>query len=341
MEKVFGYRRGEIVGLPVETLIPDRFRPEHPGHRKDFSADPRARAMEAGRGLFGAPQGRQRDARRDRPQSRSGTAEGVFVVASVIDVSERQKAEAVTLELRQELAHISRVATMGELTAAIVHELGQPMAATLANAQAGLRLIAAGKHDVDQLREILADIVANEKRAREVIQRLRSMFSKGEVEHSVLVLNDVIYEVVTVLLRDAERRQVAITLELDPGPIRVSGDRIQLQQVLLNLIVNAFDALAGVTGRPRKVVVRARPLDGDRVQVDVADTGPGIPADKLGAIFKPFVSGKAGGMGMGLSISQSIVTGHDGRLWVDNGPEGGAVFHIVLPTVVEVAVTGL
>jgi C4-dicarboxylate-specific signal transduction histidine kinase len=134
-----------------------------------------------------------------------------------------------------------------------------------------------------------------------------------------------------VVARDAKRRGVSVVLDLaSPLPV-VSADRVQLQQVLLNLIVNAFDAVAGVSDRPRQVTVRTRPLDGSQVQVEVADTGPGIAAADLTEIFKPFVSTKASGMGMGLSVSHSIVRAHEGRLWVENGAEGGATFHIVLP----------
>lgn len=329
-EKVFGYGREELVGLPIERLIPVRFRSEHPGYRTQFMSDPRTRPMGVGRSLFGL--------RKDGSEvpveivlNPIRTVEGAFVVASVIDVTERQKAEAETSELRQELAHISRVATMGELTGAIVHELGQPLSAILTNAQAGLRFIASGKHDDAEIREILEDIVAADHRAGQVIQHLRSLFRKGETERRPLSLNQLISDVVAVLLRDAEGKQVSLVLDLAPRPPWVSGDRVQLQQVLLNLLVNAFDALAGVTDRPRSVTLRTRALDGEHVQVDVADTGPGIDPEKLASIFNPFVTTKIGGMGMGLSVSHSIVDAHGGRLWAENGPSGGAVFHIVLP----------
>jgi two-component system sensor kinase FixL len=231
---------------------------------------------------------------------------------------------------------MTRVATMGELTAAIVHELGQPLTAILTNAQTGLRVLASGKHDVNEVRDILKDIVADDHRAGQVIQHLRSLFRKdAAVERRPVLLNQVINDMLTVVRRDAERRRVSVVLDLAPRLPRVSGDRVQLQQVLLNLVVNAFEVLADVTHRPRKVILRTSALDGERVQVDVADTGPGIAAEKLGSIFKPFVGTKTGGMGMGLSVSQSIVDAHEGRLWVENGPDGGAIFHIVLPAIAD------
>ena len=260
------------------------------------------------------------------------TVEGLFVVASVIDITERRKAEAEAQALRQEVVHISRVATMGELTAAIVHELGQPLTAILANARAGLSLIAAN-HDVKELRDILDDIVDDDQRASQVIRHVRSLFKKGDVERRPLQFNEVINEVVSVVRGDANRRHVSITLDLAARLPRVSGDRVQLQQVLLNLVVNAFDAMADATGRPRKVILRTSALGEQRVQVDVADTGPGIAPEALGSIFRPFVTTKPGGMGMGLSVSLSIVGAHEGRLWADNRPEGGATFHVLLPAI--------
>jgi len=334
VERVFGYARAELIGVLLETLIPERFRPEHPTHRKHFVGDPQTRAMGVGRELFG----RHKDGREIPVEiglNPIRTSEGLFVVASVIDITERLKAAAETRELRQELAHISRVATMGELTAAIIHELGQPLTAILSNAQAGLRGLASGKTDVNDVRDILEDIVTDDQRAAQVMQRLRSLFRRGNVERRPLLLNQVINDVVRVVVHDAELRRVAVITDLASGLPLVSGDRTQLQQVILNLVVNAFDAMADVTDRPRRVILRTRALDGNGVQVDVVDTGPGIAAEKLGSIFKPFVTSKASGMGMGLSVSHSIVADHAGRLWAENGPEGGATFHIVLPTIAD------
>jgi len=332
VERVFGYQRAELIGQPLETLIPERFRSEHSTHRKHFSADPRTRAMGVGLELFG----RRKDGHEVPVEiglNPIRTSEGLFVVAAVMDITERLKADAESRELRRELAHISRVATMGELTAAIIHELSQPLTAILSNAQAGLRDLTSGKADVNEVRDILEDIVADDQRATQVMQHMRSLFRKGNVEHRPILLNQVIHDAVRVVLRDAEFRRVAVVTDLAPGPLRVSGDRTQLQQVLLNLVMNAFEALVDVTDRPRKVILCTRPLDGERVQIDVADTGPGIPAEKVGSIFEHFVTTKASGMGMGLSVSRSIIEAHAGEIWGENGLKGGAIFHIVLPTI--------
>ena len=338
VQKVFGYTRAELAGLPIETLIPALTGHAHASPRKAYLADARTRAMAVGRELYG----RRNDGREvpiEVGLSPIRTLEGRFIVASVIDVTERQQSEAVAQALRDELAHISRVAIVGELTAAIVHELGQPLAAILTNAQAGLRLLGSGTHDLNEIREILEDIVAADHRAGQVIQHLRSLLRKGEAERRPLDINQVVNDIVSVVLRDAERRQMAVELDLAPLVPPVSGDRVQLQQVVLNLMVNAFDAMAGVMDRARRVTVRTRPLGSDRVQVDVADAGPGISADVLASIFKPFVTTKARGMGMGLSVSHSIVEAHGGRLWAENSPDGGAVFHVVLPSMAEAEAT--
>ena len=334
VEKVFGYERPELVGRPIETLIPQRFRRDHPRHRERFAGESQARAMGAGRDLFG----RRKDGSEVPVEiglNPLRTMEGLFVVASVIDISERRRAEAETHDLRQELAHISRVATVGEMSAAIVHELSQPLAAMLANAGVGLRTLGTPSGDPKEIREILEDIVADGHRAGQVITHLRSLFKKGEVERRPLPLKEIIDDVISVALNEAERRHVSIVLELEAGLPPVSGDRVQLQQVLLNLLVNAFEAMFDVSDRPRTVTLRTGALDEGRVQIDVADTGPGIAADKLDSIFKPFTTTKPGGMGMGLSVSRSIVEAHDGALWAENTPGGGAVFHIMLPALLD------
>jgi len=331
VERVFGYRREELLDRPIETLIPERFSAQHPDLRARFTDSPRARAMGAGLNLFG----RRKDGT-EMPVEISlnpiTTSEGLFVVASVIDITERRRAEAETQALRQELAHISRVATMGELTAAIVHELSQPLAAIMTNAQAGQRFIASGATDQADVNEILADIVAADRRAREVIQNMRSLFLKHAEERMPLPLNTLIHDVASLVASDALLRNVSLRLDLAPTLPLVAGDRAQLQQVVLNLVMNAFDALAEVGHRPRQVVVRTRGLDG-AVLVEVADNGPGIAADALASIFEPFVTTKRSGMGMGLSVTRSIMSAHGGKIWAENNEAGGACFHVILPAI--------
>jgi two-component system sensor kinase FixL len=191
--------------------------------------------------------------------------------------------------------------------------------------------MASGNPDLNELRDIFHDIVADDQRAGQVIRHLRSLLRKDVAERRPLVLKNLISEVASVVGSDAVLRNVSLELDLASDLPMVRGDRVQLQQVLLNLVVNAFDAMAEVPDRPRKLVVRSRALDKSEVQVDVIDNGPGIATDKLGSVFQPFFTTKATGMGMGLSVSRSIVNAHEGRLWVENNPDGGATFHMVLP----------
>ena len=329
-ERVFGYPREELLGQSIETLIPARVLPRHPELRRQFARAPETRAMGAGRNLFGL--------RKDGSEvpvevglNPISTPDGVFVVASVTDITERRKAEDEAERLRQNLAHVSRVATMGELTASIVHEISQPLTAILTNAQAGLRSVGSGKAKMTTLGDIFQDIVAADMRANQVVRNLRSLFSKGTTNNQPLRLDALIQDVLSVVARDAQRRDVSIRVEM-PTPVPgVCGDRVQLQQVLLNLIVNAFDALAAVIDQPREVTVRVRRLGADEVQLDVADTGPGIATDALESLFDSFVTTKPDGMGMGLSVSRSIVRAHEGRIWAENNHDGGASFHVVLP----------
>ena len=253
-------------------------------------------------------------------------------IGSCTDITDRLQAEAETQRLRQELAHISRLATMGEMTAAIVHDLSQPLTAIMTNAQAGLRFIRSPNGSQDEVTEILHDIVVADQRARQVVQNMRALFVKGDAQRQPLRLNALINDVATVVGTDALLKNVSVTLDLAPQLPLVSGDRVQLQQAVMNLVANAIDAVSDAD-RPRHVLLRTRPHDPNTVQVDVVDTGPGIAAEALASIFEPFVTTKRSGMGMGLSVSRSIVGAHDGRIWAENNADGGASFHLVLPAI--------
>ena len=329
-EKLFGYSREELTAETIEALVPLHLRRDHPGWRKAFHDKPETRPMGAGRNLLA----RRKDGSEVPVEiglNPITTEEGLFVVASVIDITERRRAELETQGLRHDLAHISRVATMGELTAAIVHELSQPLTAIRTNAEAGLRLIASGEDDPKEVAEILEDIVASDQHAGRVIQHMRSLFKKGDIERRPLLLNNLVNDVVSLLGSDALLRNVSVSLDLAPRLLLVPGDRVQLQQVLLNLVMNAFDAVGEKPDRPGRLIVRTRTLAGRWVQVDVADSGPGIAPDKVDTIFDPFVTTKPTGMGMGLSVSRTIIRAHGGKIWAENDPGGGAVVHVVLP----------
>ncbi len=258
-------------------------------------------------------------------------AAGGGAVISYTDISERKRAEMEAEQSRQELAHVSRVSTMGALAASLAHELNQPLAGILANAQAARRFLDGRRPVMDELREILDDIIADDKRAGEVIRRLRDLLQKGEAERLPIDVNSLIRDVVKLVNNDAVIRNV--TVRIEPAPISpiVTGDRVQLQQVVLNLLLNALDALAGSVTRERTVVVRTERRDTRTVRVSVEDSGPGLSAEADTWLFQPFHTTKATGMGMGLSISRTIIEAHEGRIGAANNAKGGATFHFVLP----------
>jgi signal transduction histidine kinase/integral membrane sensor domain MASE1 len=261
-------------------------------------------------------------------------AEGGAVVSHT-DVTERKRAEMEAERNRQELAHFTRVSTMGELTASLAHELSQPLSGILTNAQAAQRFLDTDTPDVGEVRAILSDIVDDDKRAGEVIQRLRDLLRKSELSRVLLDLNGLIRDVIRLLASDAVIRNVTFTLELSPESMPVVGDRVQLQQVVLNLLVNAMEAVAESSDGDRIIAVRTEKANPEHVQVSVRDSGPGLGEGGERRAFEPFYTTKPGGMGMGLSIARSIVLAHGGLIWATNGPARGATFHLSLPLGLE------
>jgi C4-dicarboxylate-specific signal transduction histidine kinase/integral membrane sensor domain MASE1 len=259
-------------------------------------------------------------------------ADGGAVVSST-EVTERKEAELEVQRSRQELAHFARVSTVGQLTASIAHELNQPLTGILTNAQAGLRFLDAGPPDVAELRDILSDIVDDDKRAAEVIQRLREILRKGEIKRVLLDVNVLVADVARLLNSDAIIRNVAVTLDLHPRPVLAYGDRVELQQVILNLLINAMDAMAEITGGDRTIVVTTETTL-ESVHVAVRDRGKGISTNGSDRLFEPFFTTKPSGMGMGLAIARSVIEGHGGVIWATDNAGGGAVFHFALPAAV-------
>jgi two-component system sensor kinase FixL len=328
-ETVFGYPRAELVSKPVEMLIPERLRIPHVALRGAYAAFPQARAMGAGRELSAC--------RKDGSEipveaalSPMPTNEGMFVLVSVIDISERRKLERAAARQRDELAHLSRVAMLGELSGSLAHELNQPLTAILSNAQAAQRFLAQSPPRVDKLAEILADIVKCDHRAAAVIQRLRSLLRKEESQSHSLDINEVVAESMHLIRSDLLSRQVVVDMELADALPAVSGDRNQLQQVLLNFAINGSDAMDGQVA-DRRLVVRTQTTPNGNIEFSVADRGAGIPKEDLERIFEPFVTTKATGLGLGLAICSSIAEAHGGRLWATNNSDGGATLHCELP----------
>jgi two-component system, LuxR family, sensor kinase FixL len=331
---VFGYSLSELIGRPIETLIPERFRDRHAGYRKGFHSEPSSRAMGAGRDLFG----RRKDGSEFPVEvglNPIHTTEGLFVLASVIDITARKQAELEHQRQNMELARVGRVAVMGELAASLAHEVNNPVGAIVANASAGQRLVAAGKIGTEELTELLADIVADGRRAGEVIQGIRNMVRKGEARRSLIPIGDTIRELLRIVHTEAIGREVKVTAKVGPDAGQVWGDPVQILQVLLNLALNAVEAMSAARPDARRLFIRAgRDGNGD-ILVSVRDSGPGFPSGMAEQLFEPFFSTKSDGTGMGLAISRSIIDAHGGTLSGENCDGGGACFTVRLPQAKE------
>jgi PAS domain S-box-containing protein len=247
------------------------------------------------------------------------------------DVTQRKQAEKALLKSQEEVKHLDRVTTMGELTTAIAHEINQPLAAILSNAQAAIRFLNDERPDFNQVEDALHDIVSDDKRAAEVIRRLQRMIKKKELEHERLELDDIIQETVNLIQSEIITTSSSIAMDLETGIPIVYGDRIQIQQVILNLLLNALDAVKSQPLEARKVRISARVGAADSILISVSDSGLGIEDHKLETVFDAFYTTKNKGIGMGLPVSKSIIEQHNGRIWASNNPEGGAVFAFTLP----------
>ena len=332
-EKTFGYPREELLGRPIEMLVPERLRSGHQGFRHDYLCDPQARPMGAGRELFG----RRKDGTEVPVEiglSPIHTSKGLLVLASIVDITERKLAELEAARQRHDLAHLARVTALGELSSSLAHELTHPLTAILSNAQAAQRFLADDDVDLDEVREILNDIVTQDQRAGEVIHSLRLMLKKGELqEHCDDVdLNEVILDVVNLMRSDLINRNVTLDTDLAQKLPAITGDRVQLQQVLLNLALNGCEAMADYNSSERRLLIASQWENGT-VRVSVSDSGSGIPGEKMEQVFERFFTTKKEGMGLGLSICRTIINAHRGKIWATNNGGCGATFHFSLPIV--------
>ncbi len=252
-----------------------------------------------------------------------------------VDVTERKKAEVELTQQRNEFAHLARVMTLSELSGSLAHELNQPLAIILTNAQAAQRLLAQQVPDLAEVRDILADIVSEDERAGEVIKRLRMLLKPGQTHLQPLNANAIAEDVLRIVRSDFIERGIKVHAKLDESVPPVVGDRVQLQQVLLNLILNAGDAMAANSPPDRRLTLGTAHGDGT-VRVSVSDTGCGLPPDAE-RIFEPFYTTKKDGLGLGLPICRSIISAHHGRLWAEPNvaTRRGATFHVELPALAE------
>ncbi len=334
VEKMFGYGRDELTGQRIELLVPERFRSERPTHGVDLHAAPAARAAGAGLEVFA----RRKDGTEFPVEigiSPIQSQEGALVLSVIVDISARKRAEAEARQHREELAHLSRVGLMGEMAGALAHELNQPLTGIVNNASAGRRFIAKGRAELPKLDALFEAVVADGHRAGEIIRGIRGMVRKGEEVRGPVNLNDAIGSVLRFARSDALGHRCALVTEIDPKLPLVEADLVQLQQVLLNLVVNALEAMRNTPAAERRMIIRSEREFGGRVRVSVRDFGTGLPAEDPLRIFERFFSTKRDGMGMGLAIARSIIASHGGELAAANAQGGGACVHFSLPVIAE------
>jgi PAS domain S-box-containing protein len=324
-QQLFGYTREEVLGLSPEQLnlyampgqpAPPAVRPDGDGTIRDRDVCMRDRG---GRILQTVLSG----------VNIASGSETCFL-AIVRDVTAQRLAAAEAQRQREELTHLSRVVVLGELSGALAHELNQPLAAILANAQAARRFLARPGADLGEIREILDDIVQEDKRAGHVIRRLRALFKKGSLVLRPVCVAELLDEVLALTHGNLVGRSVGVQLEPADG-LAVLGDRVQLQQVLLNLVVNACDAMRMTPPARRRLRLETGRLADGAVRITVADSGPGIAPELASKIFDPFFTTKPDGLGFGLSISRTIIAQHGGQIEAANLPQGGCAFSIRLP----------
>jgi PAS domain S-box-containing protein len=327
-EGIFGYTREELVGMPVEMLVPSRY--DHDRLRTEYFENPASRLIVARQDL----QGRRKDGTEvplEIGLSPVRARHGTYVLASIIDVTARRRAELEFERLRNEVAHLSRLTTIGELAGSLAHELNQPLTAILSNAQAAQRLLEREPQDIAEVTEILHDIVESDRHAGEVIQRLRAMLRKGEERVEPLDMTDIVQDVLKLARSDLLNHGVTVSTELSSELPHIAGDRVQLLQVLLNLVLNGIDAMAKEPRERRRLVFGTERKDDGEVHIWVTDSGAGIREEQTDRVFEPFFTTKSSGMGLGLSVCRTIISGHGGRIWATNNAVKGATLHLGLP----------
>jgi two-component system, LuxR family, sensor kinase FixL len=325
-EKLFGYRREEFTGVTASDLVPGL----------------QLNAGGADSACLDSPLGERESHRRRDPVGRRRDGQEFPAEVSLNPVSWESKPCTLTIVIdrteryellrnRQQLAHLTRVSTLGELAGSLAHELNQPLTAILSNAQAAQRFMATEPVNLAEVREILHDLVDDTHRASEVIRKIRALVKKGDIEAAPLSVASVIGDVTLLVHSDAIVRGIRMRVTMTPELPPVHGDKVQLQQVVLNLLLNAFDALESCPALDREVAI-AVTLDAGDIHVAIRDTGTGLPGNTFDKLFLPFFTSKRDGLGLGLSISRSIVEMHGGSIWAQNNEDRGATFYFTLPT---------
>ena len=331
-ERLFGWSAAEVIGQNVSMLMPGPYREQHDGYLDRYLTTGERRIIGFGRIVVGE----RKDGSTFPMELAVGemsSGEQRFFTGFVRDLSERQQTEQRLQELQSELVHISRLTAMGEMASALAHELNQPLSAMANYLKGSLRLLDAETIARERLRDAIQKAGEQALRAGEIIRRLRDFVARGETERRVESLPKLIEEASALALVGAKEHGVRVLFRFSPEVDLVLADKVQIQQVVLNLIRNAIEAMEGSTSRILEV--RLDPVDDDLAQVTVVDTGSGISPDIADQLFQPFVTTKRTGMGVGLSISRTIIESHSGRIWVEQNPGGGTRFCFTLRSVGE------
>jgi two-component system sensor kinase FixL len=331
-ERQFGWTAAEIIGRNVKILMPEPYRSQHDQYLDRYRATGERRIIGIGRVVVGE----RRDGSTFPMELAVGEmalGEQRFFTGFVRDLTERQVAERRLQDVQSELVHVSRLSALGEMASALAHELNQPLTAATNFMQGCLVLLKRDPVDTERLEKVIAQSAEQTLRAGQIIRRLRDFVSKGEAERRIESLPKILEEAGALAMVGAREQSVRLRYQLDPTVNLVIADKVQIQQVALNLIRNAVEAMED---SPRKdLVVGARPIPGAMVDVWVSDRGHGLSEEAAERLFQPFVTTKSQGMGIGLSISRTIIEAHGGRIWAEPNPAGGAVFHFTLPAVTE------
>ena len=259
------------------------------------------------------------------------TESGPCLAGTLANITDYKSLQQEAEQLRRQVIHLTRVSTLGELSGAVAHELNQPLTAILSNAQAGQRLISRNAASTEEISSIFEDIIEDDRRAGAVLTRLRNLIRNEQVDFTEIDLNEVVTEVFRLVNSELIERRVEVVMDRTLALPSVRGDRIQIQQVLINLVRNACDAMATVRWAEHRLVVKTGRRCDESVVITVADNGAGLPAELRNSLFEPFVTTKRNGMGLGLTISRAIISGHRGEIWFEENPDGGSIFGFSLP----------
>ncbi|MBV8936158.1 MAG: PAS domain S-box protein [Alphaproteobacteria bacterium] len=328
-ERLFGYPSSEVIGHKVNVLMPAPYREAHDSYIERYLRTGERRIIGIGRVVTG----RRKNGETFPMELQIGEfsfSGARYFTGFARDLTERQEAERRIQDLQAELLHASRLSVMGQMASTMAHELNQPLTAVMNYLEAGRRLLSSRAGNLERLGEMMEKAIGQAQRAGEVIRRLRGFIGKGGSERRIQNLNQLVEEALALALVGARQRGVRTSLKLNDALPPVFVDHVQIQQVLLNLVRNAVEAMEQVERRELTVATRAIPEKG-MVEISVADSGPGVAPELANRLFQPFVTTKATGMGLGLSICREIVEGHHGKLSSAAGPAGGAVFCVTLP----------